>query len=389
MLKDSLTLGIVLRESPFWHEDFARAYANYFIYKYNIDVMYGSTVDEILSKNSSKFVFIQDVSHIITDFDRLVDHLTPMHANIVVGKTILTEYVRLDDSFFFINFEMYKNAGMPKFNGEQGTGAEFSIVPTGLERTGNSTMILKADAEQGARIVEAQVRMHGAYFNMPNISDCTWKFHHATPYHELHYEGKFEDNIRNLPPTLHNSNEYLEDVEEGKADVLICHADGLSAYYLAQFYKVKKVIIIDKSQIAIDFQKMIFGVDRSYLYSDILNTFIETNPCTLVGNFSEDEYSVVSPLGVEVEYHCLDIFGWQMEDFFNQFEIDSHLVVNFGDIFMLPSNYYKRRLKHGRGMFEQIWSLMGSRQGPVRFIGYNVDRKLFKGAIINGNGDSL
>lgn len=394
MIQDDLTIAILNPKEgePNWHWDFAKAFVPFFKHKLHAKhILLCESVDDALDRCETKFLIVQAANHIIYD-EQSVARLERYCDNMVVAyATPSLEYAYLEESCLFFNLDEWRLNEKPKFNGTQMIGVGFSKVEDGLERNGENAMVTRDDAARGGLLINAQLKKYGRFYDLP-LEDGSFLFEYSTPYHELHFETIFEKQVlaKLAHRVMHTNGEELPEwLPDGKADVLITHAAGLSPLILAEHYNVKKIYVVDQSQAALDFQKVLFSAETSVLYGDVVGTFVEDyqGEKEMVGNFDSDEYVVVPPMkDVEVIYKQVDFLSFELEDFIKEIlDIESSVVVNFSDIFSSPLNYYKRRLAVGEGFFREIWSLLASRKGPTRLIAQSAFGDVYSGDIINGD----
>jgi hypothetical protein len=182
----------------------------------------------------------------------------------------------------------------------------------------------------------------------------------------------------------------LSAAKQTTAGIVVAPAIGLKALTLAEHFKAKKVVVYSPSAHALDLQRLIFGVTQKTLFTDIVSELFESNGVLVEPGWEEDEYAIITPLqGVEVEYHLVDPFSYEMDYFIKSLDFQSSMVFDFSDTYSRPQNFYKRSFKQIDGLFAQLYSYLKSRTGPTHLFGLSPNFDPLHENLVNTSNESF
>ena len=389
MFYNNITLALIPDDT--WRSDYSQLYIKYFQNKIapNIQSIMSHHVDEALGACTTDFLLVCRAGTIIfaPEFFTALD-TREIHDALFIGQIKLrSDYATLNDSLLLVNMVKWREYGQPQFNSKVRQGPIFYVSNPSSDRYTPNQIVKQSDEQvyvdnicssNGAAFIVESLNRDGSCSSFMNHCDDSlfYFLDSTTPYHELVTETRFEkkylSTLRSRVPTIDTDD--LSSAESTVAGIVVAPAIGLKAHTLAEHYKAKHVVVFSDSGPALELQKLIFSTKNKVLYGDIIHQFCEDHSNKIEGGWQEDEYAIISPLpGVTCEFILVDPFSYEMENMIKQLDFQSSMVFDFSDIYVRPHHYYKRNVAQVRGLFEQLWSHLKSRTGPVKLFGVSPD----------------
>ena len=389
LLPNNLTFAVLVTDGG-WRTDLTIRFCEYFSHRLNDEdfitkIIFPESVDEALKLCTTDYLLIQSGGNIPFSkfFFEALDRNAEENEDAVLGNIVLAnDYATLDKSCMFFNLPLWRELGSPGFIDNIKEGPVFDISSHGFDKF-HPEQIKARDEERmfvpgvcahaGSGILIRQMEKFGKATSLSGI--VVSGNHHfldtSSPYHEIHSETIFEKLfLKNANRGLYS--EFDDVLGDSVAEVLVAPAQGLKAYTLAQHFKSSTVIVYDSNLMALEFQRMIFSVEEPTLYGDIVASFLEAYPGVMfLDDFTKEEYTTVLPLqNVDVDFREVDAFSFEMENLVKSIPHDLTAVFDFSDIYVAPTNYYRRPLYQVQGLFAEIYSLIKSRIAPSQILGF-------------------
>jgi hypothetical protein len=391
IFENNLTFAILLKDVA-WRADLTMRFTEYFSAKLNgadfiKNIIFPESVDEALAKCETEFLIVQSSGHVIYNFDFFVqlEKQALLAEEFFLGHIELAEdYAIVDERCIFFNMNIWKEAGSPAFNSQIREGYKFSADGFVINNKLPFTIIALKEEPRvyipheagtaGGGMIAAQLDKFDKLTSINKFEPL--KVNHylstATPYFEIHSETIFEKSF--LPATRKIvytfDDDVLPEVEGKNADIVVAPANGLKAHTLAHHFNASTVYVFDNNPDALELQRRIFNIDKSYLYSHIISDFQKDFPdVVLTDDWRLDANTVVVPTTAEIHYRLIDAFSFEMEDLIKEIDDELPAVFDLSDIYVYPYNFYRKPLYQIEGLFSELYSLMKSRRGPTHIFG--------------------
>lgn len=389
-ITNNLTFAILTTSSG-WKTDFTVRQSEYYSHKingknYSDYIVFPFDVDAAIAECKTDYLLIQESGHVTANhsFFETLENSILEKEDIFLGHLVAeNDYLVLDTRCLFINIPMWKEAGSPAFRSQVRQGPPCKIVAMNNEGRRITQVVVDGDvdvfitgecSQQGAALIVKQLELFKQATSLEITVDAKQSYflNATSPYQEIHTETFFEKNF--LYPSFKNvfcgDTDDYSDVRNSTADIVIAPASGLKASSLADHFKASRVIVYDINPDALELQRAIFGITKAAPYADILAEFKKNNPhIKIVDAIGDDKFSVVFPTTAQVEFRLIDAFSYELEDLVKSVNQTQTLVFDFSDLFISPNNYYKRPLYQVQGLYNEVYSLLGSRQGPTFILG--------------------
>lgn len=381
----------LLKPDTQWRTDFTTRFIEHANFRLNPGMtaetfLIVESVDEALDKCKTQYLLVQSPGNIIADESFYIDLVSNsiINKDLVFGTVKVEEdYMRLSESCLFINLDVWRTLGKPKFRGNGKEGPRFSIeksahdeisAVTKMAGGGSNTFVPPECSEFGADMLVKQLETFGRINCLPGIArkDSYYYLDKKTPYFEIHCESYFERQILSAKLSEIRSLDLdsIDRMKDFNPDIIIAPAIGLKAHTLAEIYQPKKIIVYSENLSALRLQEAIFNIKRPEIYGDIIAEYIKTCPAVFSDNCSAEHYAAVSCLqNVETLYANIDAFGYQMEDLIKSLDPDASVLIDFSDLYIQPFKFYKKPLYQVQGLFHELYSLLKSRTAPTRITG--------------------
>ena len=392
ILFNNLTFVILDGEGG-WRTDLTTRFTEYFCSKLNdgnfsLKILRAATVDEAIRKCQTDYLLIQQGGHIPfkMSFFTALGEVAERNEDIFVGHIVIKDdYATIDKRCIFVNIPLWKENGGVSFDrGKIKDGPHYRTSHESKEKYEPYEIEVVPDAErdfvpgvcceQGASVVIKQLDTFGKAQGFGNFlePDDAHFLSTATALKEIRTETEFERLF--LPPIKTQifacDDDDMSEIPGQLADIVVAPAQGLKALNLAEHYHASQVIVFDINPLALELQKKIFSVQRSMTYGEIIEEFLTEYPAAqLIGDWTADRYSIITPLNVDVEYRLIDMFSFQAEDMLRSIDHRKQMIIDFSDIFVYPYNYYHRYLYQVQGLFAELYSLLKSRSGATYILG--------------------
>lgn len=405
MLQDNITLALIPDNT--WRSEYTYLHLRYFQRFINpsVKVVSYPSVDAALGACETDFLFVFRAGALPYASGFFQSLNAPEIADaLFIGKLrIHSDYAMLEDGMLLVNVARWKDYGSPRFNSKVRQGPAFytsissddPFRPRQIVKESDEQIFIDNDCStNGGEFIALELNKRGMCeaFTQYCDSDDYYEFSTETPYHELMSETLFEK--RYLPEVRSKifaiDTDDLSAAKQTTVGVVVAPAIGLKALTLAEHFKAKNVIIYSHCEHALNLQRLIFGVTQKTLYSDIVEQLFEDTGALVESGWEEDEYAIVSPLaGVQVEYHLVDPFSFEMDRFIKRLDFQSSMVFDFSDTYTLPHEYYKRTFLQVDGLFTQLYSYLKSRTGPTHLFGLSPNFDPLHENLVNTSNQSF
>ena len=389
MLNENFTFAILFNDIA-WRTDLTMRHTEYFSRKINTDflskIFFPSTIDEAMDRCETDYLVIQESGNVITDFaffDKAYKILE-LNQDIVLGFLKLEhDYILLDKKCMIINIPLWKQAGKPMFNTQVRQGPRYTTsgfrtnnkLPFEITKAVGDDMYVPNEVSTcGGAIIVTQLCEFGTARSLEGILDTeNFLLDTSSAYSEIHSETVYEKTIlaNNKAKIFLQDHGSYSDLSSVPCELLVCPAEGLRAFTLAEYLKPKNIVIYDTNQKALDLQRMILQSDRPMLYGEIVDQFkLTSGNAQFDIELRDDKFVPIKPLSdTNISYVLVDACSFEMEDLIKSLDSNQSLVMDFSDIFVYPPNYYKRPLFQIEAIFAELYSLLKSRTAPTRIIG--------------------
>lgn len=394
LLKNNISFAIIDTEQG-WRTDLTSRYCDFFAQKLHEDsfqkfIFIAKNIDNAIELCKTKYLLVQQSGHITFNdvFFTKIEDVIAADRDIFLGHIILSDdYAVIDSSCVFINVELWKEHGEPSFSaGKQKDGPKFAVSQPSQDKNKPLEIVVIPGADRefvpsscGPRGAAAVIKQLDTFQRSTSLSmildDRDFHFFdHSTSLGEIRAETSFEkkyiplikSRIFSADPDTH------EKMPNTIADVVCAPARGLKALNLAEQYRAQSVVVFDENPIALELQKMIFGVQKPTTYGEIVAEFLTEYPHANIGDeWYPDKYSVITPYKGEVQYKIVDLFSYEAEELIKDIDHSKILVIDFSNQFVDPYNFYRKPLYQVQGLFAELYSLLKSRTGPTHILGYS------------------
>jgi len=390
-LPENITLAIIASDDG-WRTDLTIRFCEYFsqklnAQKFNEKIIIAKSVDDAIERCTTSYLLVLSGGFIpfSLSFFQALDKLTEKPDAIFYGFFKLAEdYVILDKRCLFFNLPLWRANGRPLYdNFKLKQGPQFTTSVKSPKdhhpyeitiAEGEPVFVPGVCGQNGAAMVIKQLEVYGKLTSLGYVTPHD-SFHFlstASALDEIHTETEFEKRFLTVP--LSTIYAYDDDATEhgtNVADIVVAPAQGLKALSLAEHYRAKRVIIYDNNPLALELQRMIFGVTAPATYGEIITEFKKRFPSARIADdWTRDQHALICHIeGITVEFNKVDLFSFQAEEFFKSIEHEPSMVVDLSDIYVYPYNYYRRPLYQVQGLFAELYSILKSRTGGTTILG--------------------
>lgn len=391
IFENNLTFAVLLKDVA-WRTDLTMRFTEYFSSKLNGNefvsrIIFPETVDEALAKCETEFLIIQSSGHVIynMEFFFQLEKLALKAEDIFLGHVeLVDDYAIINERCIFFNLNIWREAGCPAYHSDIREGYKFEAngfvtnnkLPFTITALINEPKVyIPYEAGTvGGGMVATQLDKFQKLTSI-NIFESLQVSHYLsteTPYFEIHsetvFEKKFLAKTKNI--IFAYDDDILPEVSGKNAAIIIAPANGLKAHTLAHHFNAKTIYVFDINPLALELQRRIFSIDKSYLYSHIISDFQKDYPEAIITtDWDIDANSVVNPTDAEIKYRLVDAFTYEMEDLIKEVDDELPAVFDLSDIYVYPYNFYRKPLYQVEGLFGELYSLMKSRKGPTFIFG--------------------
>lgn len=391
---DSDIAFVVIGHGVDWRHDITMATAKFYANKFNGVVYVADTIDAALANNVKSHLFILHPGYVVLTSQFFSDVHMLSESNMFLGELRLEDdYCMIDTGCIYVNSVLWKNAGSPlyctpgKLHGVDvgpSVDHEFTHTPRKVVIVpGRFNNITINAANHGGHLVMKQLEQFGEAnalpsggYNMPKRS-ALFMLQSETQFisRELPYAGNsvnlFTDR---LVPTI----------AMPQPDVLIVTADGLYAKCLVDMIRPKKVIVWSSSQQKLALQRIIFGLERTTNLENIGLKYAAENPSVeIIGSAKLGRNQLVQPTLCETQFALISPIGYDMERLLLDLDPRASVVLDIGDAFVDPVNYFRTSLDMIDAFFARLCELLASRISPSRLIGTSLQHAALNGDILN------
>jgi hypothetical protein len=350
-------------------------------------IIFPESVDDALAKCTTDFLIVQSSGHIMFNYDFFVqlEKIALLAEDIFLAHVELAEdYAIIDERCIFVNTNIWREAGCPAFNSPIREGYKFKA--DGFVMNNKLPFTLTALMEEprvyipheagiaGGGMISAQLDKFGKLTSLNKLSPLriSHYLNTSSPYFEIHTETIFEkyflSKVKEIVFTY--DDDKLPTIDGKLADIVVAPGNGLKAHTLAHHFNAKVIYVFDNNPLALELQRRIFSIDKSYLYSHIISDFKRDYPeAVLTDDWTIDSNTVVTPTQATVNYRLVDAFSFDMEDLIKEVNDELPAVFDLSDIYVYPYNFYRRPLYQVEGLFAELYSLMKSRKGATYIFG--------------------
>lgn len=425
LLTNNLTFAILgsnpdtgLYHEEDWRTDLTIRFCEYFSHQINPDcfstsIIYSQFIDEAIETCTTDYLLIQEAGHIPfnQDFFEVLEQCAIEKTDIILGYIKLADdFLHLEKKCIFVNKLLWAQYGKPAYLSKVNRGPVCKVTiatkdkyhPAQLEVVPGEDQFVPGECSwNGAALLIKQLETFGHATSITGACspDQYYFLDGSSPYQEIHtetfFERKYLSPFKNIVTTYNTEN--MNHIGDTHVDTLVMPGSGLKAWALAKHLKAKEVVIYDKSFMAIQLQKLIFGITEPTLYGDIIAELIKKLPTgyDLSDDWKEDKNVVIHPLkGLTFRYEYVECFSYQMEDLIKSINTTKSALFDLSDIFVSPYNFYRRPMTQVFALFQELYSLMKGRLGPTFIIGYaprfqqmdgikiNTDNSIFESTIV-------
>ncbi len=391
IFQDNITFAIIAADSG-WRNDLTIRFSEYFSRALNGEnhaqrVVMVDSADEALEKCETDYLIIQFPGSIIfnEDFFYKTSSFFEKEQQLFLGELRVDyDYAHINDTLVIFNIPLWKQNEKIFFKSQVRSGPRFKIVKDNLEDK-NSPLKLDVDGDDtiyipnecsisGAGIVAKQLTAFKSVTSLLDVvsRESFFFLSRKTPYSEVHtetiFEKKYLNRYFNAVPVSHSDN--LLDTKETTAEIVVAPAISLKPMMLARHFKAKKLVVYSKSEIALEFQRILLLRKSSCLYAEAVEDFKKKFPgVELNGSIESLKNDAVVPINIDIEFHLVDPLSFEMEDFLRSIDDVPSALFDISDIFISPYYFYKRPLYQVQAFYAQLNSLMAQRRGPTHIMG--------------------